>query len=708
MSSTLNNNSSLKTYNDLDKSIFKYFLINEDAFVYYADISFLPTDLFMANKGRKEVKIDKIDFVVKEILVNKNVKVQEFVEEQTGNVIVENRRFKMSKEGHSKNLKDFTDLCLSEKNLPTICAIEKFSDMKNCKEFSNFDSSGNLLVFSYLKDGKLFYTIYSDDDLLSVTFGMISKYNCVEIIYKEIQLERIFHSWGISSFKCNGKDFLLEKYMKSQFDKVYFDYEDFCLINIDDFDLIDFYTQTKQGKRLFEQWIKSPLVLREEIEKRLNITEYFSKIEINLSRFTDIKRMIARIENKTLNSSEMVILYQIITVIPKLVEKIGKGVNKQVDEEINDPLTSIYKLLLPVAGKIDKKINLETAEVDFSLSEVLQCLQKQREEIEREKKRELQKIKEEFPNAKIIKNTFKVTKKEFSNNSIYQTISVCKTGVTFTTREMEKLHIELENINKKINQENKIILDEIRNLLKKHTVNLEIYNFVIALIDVYKAFSLKCLTPDYCRPRFVENKESYKVTGMWHSAIRENPIKNDIEFTKKTCVLTGPNMGGKSTFIKTLSLISLYAQIGCYVPAKEALLPIFKRIIMRVGARDVSSKNMSTFMVEMVDLNRICRNKLFSLVLIDELGRGTSAIDGLSIIVAAKEHLKKSQNYSVITTHFSELNDEETLNKRMAVKEGLLTYKIEDGVSDNSFAINVAEMAKFPKEVIETAIKYLK
>ena len=138
------------------------------------------------------------------------------------------------------------------------------------------------------------------------------------------------------------------------------------------------------------------------------------------------------------------------------------------------------------------------------------------------------------------------------------------------------------------------------------------------------------------------------------------------------------------------------------MPASKAILPIFERIIIRIGAHDISSQRMSTFMVEMIDLNIICRNNKFSLILIDELGRGTSATDGISIILAVKEHLEKTNNFTIITTHFNNISEtENTISLQMGVHDGIFTYKVENGMCDNSFGLRIAELAHFPKEVLD-------
>ncbi|KAM0677655.1 hypothetical protein BDAP_001802 [Binucleata daphniae] len=179
---------------------------------------------------------------------------------------------------------------------------------------------------------------------------------------------------------------------------------------------------------------------------------------------------------------------------------------------------------------------------------------------------------------------------------------------------------------------------------------------------------------------------------------------------ERFCVITGPNMGGKSTFMKQCALMCIFAQIGCFVPADNAVLPIINGIYLRIGANDISSKGMSTFMVEMNDIARICKNadsKL--LIIVDELGRGTSAIDGLSLALSVKEYLITKNSYTLFATHFPELCSKDIINKRVKCEynndELVLLYEIEDGVCDVSYGVEIAEKIGFPSEVVEYAKK---
>ena len=450
-----------------------------------------------------------------------------------------------------------------------------------------------------------------------------------------------------------------------------------------------------------------PLVSQADIEKRLDLTEYFHNTNINLSRFVDLKRIIIRIQNKKITIDEITTLYQVIKVLPLLIEKIVENNNPTplVTQEILNPLYSIQEHLYGLSQKIEEEIDIDNAEIRLTDEEPFKSLKEKKQELETDMQLELAMIQKEFSNVKIHQGVFKTTKKEWNNSTKYSIISLNKTGVTFTTKHLSEINKNLEIWKNQLQKAIKYKLDALKERLNQEITQLEIYNHIISQIDIYKAFSLKCKTPGYSRPQFIQKDNAnlkYTIENMWHPAIKHDPIKNSIVFDKNMCVLTGPNMGGKSTFIKTISIISLYAQIGCYVPASKAILPIFERIIMRIGAHDISSQRMSTFMVEMIDLNIICRNNKFSLILIDELGRGTSATDGISIILAVKEHLEKTNNFTIITTHFNNISEtENTISLQMGVHDGIFTYKVENGMCDNSFGLRIAELAHFPKEVLD-------
>jgi len=259
-----------------------------------------------------------------------------------------------------------------------------------------------------------------------------------------------------------------------------------------------------------------------------------------------------------------------------------------------------------------------------------------------------------------------------------------------------------------IDKEEKYIKDKMRNTMKDYISSVEVLNYLIALIDVFNSFSIKSTLEGYSRPLF--NEKIFEINNGFHPVLEDKDyIPNSIKMNeKRMCIITGPNMGGKSTFLKTCGVIAILAQIGSYIPAEYGNLPIFDGIYVRVGANDCAFTGTSTFMMEMMDIAKICRSSSSSsLVIIDELGRGTSAIDGLSIAQSVKEYLISKGSLCFCATHFPELCDENVLNKRVKNDGTLLMYELVDGICDTSFGIMVAEKVNFPDEVIEMAKNYM-
>ncbi|KAM0680562.1 MutS-like protein [Glugoides intestinalis] len=683
-------------YKTLDHTKFKYFIKGDSYYVYNTDIKYLPLELKAKNTERKSnfVKLQSVEAIIRELLLVKKVAVEEY------------KDYLLLKRGFPGDVCDFLDICVNESISPTIFAVVL---LKN----------GNVDV-SFIRDSKIQHCEFNDDDLLSNLFSLCSTYNCVEILYSNQELERIFNSWGISSIliKCNKSVEMIRKYMKIEFEVLEFTKENCCLVNISDFDLVDFNLETQQGKRLLNQWLRSPSIDQKEIEKRLDISECFCKIPIKIHGFGDLKKVISKIHNRSITPQETVKLSQTIARVGSLICAFQEHKNFftqnrfiLISEGFLKPLENLKILFSPLIMEIENTLDSQTNQVHSHLSEELTTLQSSKFEILSEVEREFLQVKKDYPKVTFSNKLFKISRFEYNqsdfNTKKYVVSSILKTGVLFLTKRLSDLNENIKSIEVSISKAESKIFCVLVNTLTNFTASFEAFNYLISLIDIYKAFSLKVENKTYCRPKFCDN--SYEALGIFHPVLEHKDcITNDVNFTQNTCVLTGPNMGGKSTFIKSLSMISLYAQIGCYVPAKSATIPIFDRIFLRIGAKDCSSQKLSTFMVEMTDLNKIIRTATpRSLILIDELGRGTSAIDGLSLALSVRDYLINLGAKTVMATHFSELGNTNTMNKKMLVDGNLLMYKVVDGVCDLSFGINVAEMARFPSSVISSAKSYL-
>lgn len=266
---------------------------------------------------------------------------------------------------------------------------------------------------------------------------------------------------------------------------------------------------------------------------------------------------------------------------------------------------------------------------------------------------------------------------------------------------------------------------EISGKLKEHRKILSELAERLAYIDVMVSFAVSAIENDYTKPEMNE-EYSFEIEGGRHPVVekligRTDYVSNDTVFTEKESfiVLTGPNMSGKSTYMKQIALISIMAQIGSFVPAKKANLSIIDKYLTRIGASDDILSGQSTFMVEMSEVSNILNNATErSLIILDEVGRGTSTTDGVSIATAISMYIHdKIGAKTVFATHYHELTDLENkfahiVNYRIEVdeKQGKVMFlrNIVKGGADKSYGIEVAKLAGLPKEILVESKKVLK
>lgn len=495
-------------------------------------------------------------------------------------------------------------------------------------------------------------------------------------------------------------------------------------------------TKNPMGHRKLYDVLSKPLIDKEKIEERLDIVENFmnkpyvsEKMKEILHDIKDIDRISSRISLGKSGPKDIIALKNSLMKIPEiniiikedgilsryfgnidemkdLIEEIEKTVNEDPSQDPGD-------------GSVVKKgVNEELDEYRF-ISENIDSLLS---DIEKREKSATGINALKVGRNKIYGYYIEISKGQASNAPEHyirkQTLTNCERFITDELRKLEQKTIIAEN---KINKIEKEIFNDFINSIKVYVKNIKSISDIISEIDVLRAFAEVSTENNYIRPVFSENKE-VKIKSARHPVVErftENFTPNDFYIDDKFFViLTGPNMSGKSTYLRQLGLISVMAQCGCFVPAEKAYIPIYDRIFTRIGARDDIITGKSTFLFEMLEMSTILNKATSkSFILLDEVGRGTSTMDGISVAWAISEYI--FQNLSATTvfaTHYTEMTmmadmyDEIDL-KRVAVNDYengvLFLHKIEDGVSDNSYGIDVAKLAGFPDEVIDRSREVL-
>ena len=294
--------------------------------------------------------------------------------------------------------------------------------------------------------------------------------------------------------------------------------------------------------------------------------------------------------------------------------------------------------------------------------------------------------------------------------SEYKAIQTLKDRQRYTLPEIKERERELYRLEAQIRRREEEVFLELREKARKEAEALREAARVLAELDVYAALAEVAVRYGYVRPRFGDRLH---IRGGRHPVVerRTSFVPNDLEMAHELVLVTGPNMAGKSTYLRQTALIALLAQIGSFVPAEEAVLPLFDRILTRIGASDDLAGGRSTFMVEMEEVALILKEATEkSLVLLDEVGRGTSSLDGVAIATAVAEALHERRCYTLFATHYFELTAlplPRLKNLHVAAKEeegGLTFYhQVLPGPASKSYGVEVARMAGLPKEVVERA-----
>ncbi len=496
-------------------------------------------------------------------------------------------------------------------------------------------------------------------------------------------------------------------------------------------------TKTAMGSRTLKSMIENPLVDKEEIESRYDmisklLEEFLIKDEIKelLGEVYDLERLCGRIAFGSANARDLLQLKSSLKVLPKLKELVGVlNFNLAIDD-----LTDLYNLIdesiyenPPVGIKegylIKDGYNSELDELkearrggkDFIAK--LEAVEKERTGIKN--------LKVGYNRIfgyyiEVSKGNSKQVKEEFGWER-KQTLANNERFITPELKEKESLILGAEE--KIINLEY-ALFTEIRNKVKDVIPTIQLTAKMVAKLDVMQSFATVSENNNYVRP-ILNNDKTVRIIEGRHPVVEKvldgEYVANDIIFDNGCYLqlITGPNMAGKSTYMRQMANIVIMAQIGCFVPAKEAYLPIFDKIFTRIGASDDLVSGESTFMVEMKEANRAIEGASEnSLILFDELGRGTATYDGMALAQAIIEYIHDNiKAITLFSTHYHELTALEEHKKHIKnvhvsahEENGNITFlhKIKDGSVDKSYGIHVAKLANLPNSLIKRADEILK
>lgn len=499
--------------------------------------------------------------------------------------------------------------------------------------------------------------------------------------------------------------------------------------------------QTAMGSRKLHTWIDRPLIDRNEIIKRHNYVEalinnYVAKEEIKESLKTvyDLERIIGRISVGNANAKDLVQLRRSLANIPNFKKNVmalgtddaisfanGIDTHEKLYDLLDKALVDDPPLQIKEGGMIKPLYNKDLDELkEISGSSKDWILKFEAQERERTGIKTMH-----VGYNRVFGYYIEVSKGALQNltdSDHYERKQTLANAERFITPELKKYEQIVVGSTEKIQKLEYDLFIEIRDVCQGFTKSLQQLADKISTIDCLLAFAEVSVKYNYVRPEMSLKREVNIVEGrhpVVETFLKDEYVKNDVIINSyNTILITGPNMSGKSTYMRMLALIVIMAQIGCFVPAKSATLMIFDAIFTRIGASDDLISGQSTFMVEMLEANFAIKNATKdSLILFDELGRGTSTYDGMALAQAIIEYVhEKIGCVMLFSTHYHELVLlDKTLkhlkNVHVDAKESkggvVFLHKVLDGGADKSYGINVASLAGLPRSLIERSKKIL-
>lgn len=502
-------------------------------------------------------------------------------------------------------------------------------------------------------------------------------------------------------------------------------------------------THTAMGGRLLKQWLARPLLSVNELTDRQEMVQalldgYFTRENVidSLKGVYDLERLTGRIAFGNVNAREILQLAHSLQAVPDILTSLANSDNPVLQDFAQkiDPLKGVAEL---ISSTIVEQPPILTTEGGLIRDGVDSQLDRYRDAMNNGKKwltemEQTERQKTGIDNLKVGYNKvfgyyIQVTNSNKSKVPLdrytrKQTLTNAERYITPELKEHENLILEAQTKSTELEYQ---LFVKLREEVKKDISALQKLGAQVAELDVFCSFAQVAEENNYCRPSFHADNQDVKVVLGRHPVVEKvmksgSYIPNDIKLANDTDIylITGPNMSGKSTYMRQMALIAVMAQVGSFVPADSADLPIFDQIFTRIGAADDLISGQSTFMVEMTEANEALQNATKrSLVLFDEIGRGTATYDGMALAGAIVQYLHDEVGAKVLfATHFHELTAlEQTLPRLKNIHVGateengklIFLHKILPGPADQSYGIHVAQLAGLPRKVLRQATKLL-
>lgn len=504
-------------------------------------------------------------------------------------------------------------------------------------------------------------------------------------------------------------------------------------------------TKTAMGGRMLRNWLDKPLINRDEINHRQDLVEsmmnhFFERTDLNevLTRVYDLERLAGRIAYGTVNARDLVQLKQSLEQVPMIIQILSLMNVDGVWDSLLDQIDPVEEVATLIEEAIEEEPPISITEGEIikdgfndQLDEYCDAMTNGKQwlaELEAQEREEtgIKNLKVGF--NKVFGYFIEITKAnldklEEGRYERKQTLTNSERFITPELKEMESTILEAEEKSQALEYE---LFVEVREEVKAEIERLQKLARLVARIDVLQSFAQVSEDYHYTRPDFHESSQDLHLEEGRHPVVErvmeeQEYVPNDVSLEDGTDILliTGPNMSGKSTYMRQVALIIIMAQMGCFIPAAQASLPIFDQIFARIGAMDDLISGQSTFMVEMNETNQAISNATAnSLLLFDEIGRGTATYDGMALAEAIIEFVHdKVGAKTLFSTHYHELTELENRLERLknmhvgAVEEEgdlVFLHKMAPGSADKSYGVQVAKLAGLPQSLLERASDILR